>query len=550
MVERLPQTWSDIERSRRLRRLAARAAWPRSPAPARTCTATTRCARRSTEALPIALIEDLPVRFQCVAAQHRARRRALVHRRPAGRRRARLRGRAGHPAAGRGRRRALHRRRHRQQHPGRPRRRSSAPTRIFVMHVGRLDRPLSRRAGRGRSRWWRSRSRAGTASSATSPRCRRRVEIHVMPTGQPEPPKYNDLSALRYRVTAGRGREHRPRARRLAELPDGARAVSSPLRAPRAGRAADPRRRVRAARLRAVAGRRLRGALAAASAARRPIRVLALDRWPGRAPTSPASARACCSPARGHGAALRRHALVRRHGSRAHALRVAPRRVEVRDSAAEAVACSAARARRSSRSASTPARATRCSCWTMLLRRYRRNPRIVMHQALALDPLIDMLGNRLPNRFVDPRGGDIEVEIAAMSRDLGAQRRRPDLPRGRQLHPRAAAEEHRAAAAAAATTSRPSRRGRWSTSRRRGRAARWPRWRARRTPTSSSWPTAASRTASARRGASCRETHADPGPDVARAGRGDPGRHGGPHRLAVRLVEDARRSGSAATRAP
>jgi NTE family protein len=29
------------------------------------------------------------------------------------------------------------------------------------------------------------------------------VEIHVMPTGQPEPPKYNDLSALRYRVAAG-----------------------------------------------------------------------------------------------------------------------------------------------------------------------------------------------------------------------------------------------------------------------------------------------------------------------------------------------------------
>jgi 1-acyl-sn-glycerol-3-phosphate acyltransferase len=55
----------------------------------------------------------------------------------------------------------------------------------------------------------------------------------------------------------------------------------------------------------------------------------------------------------------------------------------------------------------------------LLLRRYRRNPRIVMHQALAMDPLIDVLGNRLPNRFIDPRGGDIEVEIAAMSRDLG-----------------------------------------------------------------------------------------------------------------------------------
>ena len=56
-----------------------------------------------------------------------------------------------------------------------------------------------------------------------------------------------------------------------------------------------------------------------------------------------------------------------------------------------------------------------------LLRRHRRRPRIVMHQALAADPLIDMIGTRLPNRFVDPRGGDIEVEIATMSEGLGAR---------------------------------------------------------------------------------------------------------------------------------
>jgi 1-acyl-sn-glycerol-3-phosphate acyltransferase len=56
-----------------------------------------------------------------------------------------------------------------------------------------------------------------------------------------------------------------------------------------------------------------------------------------------------------------------------------------------------------------------------LLRRHRRRPRIVMHQALAVDPLIDMLGRHLPNRFVDPRGGDIEGDIADMSRDLAAR---------------------------------------------------------------------------------------------------------------------------------
>ena len=43
-----------------------------------------------------------------------------------------------------------------------------------------------------------------------------------------------------------------------------------------------------------------------------------------------------------------------------------------------------------------------------LLRRHGRRPRIVMHELLALDPLIDVIGRRLPNRFVDPRGGDIE----------------------------------------------------------------------------------------------------------------------------------------------
>jgi 1-acyl-sn-glycerol-3-phosphate acyltransferase len=53
-----------------------------------------------------------------------------------------------------------------------------------------------------------------------------------------------------------------------------------------------------------------------------------------------------------------------------------------------------------------------------LLCRHDRGPRVVMHEALRLDPLIDVLGGRLPNRFVDPRGGDTEVEIAAMAREL------------------------------------------------------------------------------------------------------------------------------------
>jgi 1-acyl-sn-glycerol-3-phosphate acyltransferase len=54
-----------------------------------------------------------------------------------------------------------------------------------------------------------------------------------------------------------------------------------------------------------------------------------------------------------------------------------------------------------------------------LLCRHGRRPRLVLHEALRIDPLIDALGRRLPNRFVDPRGGDTEAEIAAMTTDIG-----------------------------------------------------------------------------------------------------------------------------------
>jgi len=56
-----------------------------------------------------------------------------------------------------------------------------------------------------------------------------------------------------------------------------------------------------------------------------------------------------------------------------------------------------------------------------LMVRHRRRPRVVLHEALRLEPLIDILGNRLPNRFVDPRGGDTEGEIGALAADLGEE---------------------------------------------------------------------------------------------------------------------------------
>ena len=100
------------------------------------------------------------------------------------------------------------------------------------------------------------------------------------------------------------------------------------------------------------------------------------------------------------------------------ALRVARVRVTVRDSAAAAAVLSA-RERPVVALSIHSGEGDSLLVLDLLLRHHKRNPRIVMHQALAMDPLIDVLGNRLPNRFIDPRGGDIEVEIAAMSRDLG-----------------------------------------------------------------------------------------------------------------------------------
>ena len=73
-------------------------------------------------------------------------------------------------------------------------------TRIFVMHVGRLDRPLEP------PRWpWEvalvafeiARRHRFLGDLASLPEG---LDVHVLPTGQPEPPAYKDLSALRYRV--------------------------------------------------------------------------------------------------------------------------------------------------------------------------------------------------------------------------------------------------------------------------------------------------------------------------------------------------------------
>jgi NTE family protein len=73
---------------------------------------------------------------------------------------------------------------------------------IYVLHVGRLDRPLDP------PRWpWEvglvafeiARRHRFVGDLAALPDD---VEVHVLPTGQVNPPRYSDLSQLRYRATA------------------------------------------------------------------------------------------------------------------------------------------------------------------------------------------------------------------------------------------------------------------------------------------------------------------------------------------------------------
>ena len=203
MALRLAETWADIERSD----VFAGSLFGRLATLARTGThlhGNDALRATLTEALPIALIEDLPVRFECVAASIEA---AAEHWFASGPLVDAVLASAAVPGllppvevGG--------------EHfmdggivNSIPVDRAVAlgATRIFVMHVGRVDRPLAP------PRWpWEvglvafeiARRHRFVGDLAALPDS---VDLHVMPTGQAEPPRYNDLSALRYRASAGLG---------------------------------------------------------------------------------------------------------------------------------------------------------------------------------------------------------------------------------------------------------------------------------------------------------------------------------------------------------
>src|SRR3954453_7583033 len=201
MARRLGETWRAIEKSD----VFAGSLFGRLATLARTGThlhANEPLRATLTEALEITLIEDLPVRFQCVAASIEAAAEHWFSSGPLGEA---VMASAAVPGllppveiAG--------------EHfldggivnsiPV-DRALSLGATRIFVMHVGRADRPLAAAP-------WPWEVALGAFESGRRPRfvgdlaaIPDRVEVHVMPTGQPEPPRYNDLSALRYRATSG-----------------------------------------------------------------------------------------------------------------------------------------------------------------------------------------------------------------------------------------------------------------------------------------------------------------------------------------------------------
>ena len=74
-----------------------------------------------------------------------------------------------------------------------------------------------------------------------------------------------------------------------------------------------------------------------------------------------------------------------------------------------------------------------------LLRTYQRRPRVIMKDALQLDPALDVLGNRLPNVFVAPRPGadvDILAAIGRLAAGLGPDDAMLIFPEGANFTPR------------------------------------------------------------------------------------------------------------------
>ena len=90
---------------------------------------------------------------------------------------------------------------------------------------------------------------------------------------------------------------------------------------------------------------------------------------------------------------------------------------------------------------------------------YAREPRIVLNDTLQWDPAIDVVLNRLPNRFLSTGGAVRRAPDRRAGDRARRQRRVRDLPRGRQLHRTPAGRRHRAVAGPRSRRGGPARGG-------------------------------------------------------------------------------------------
>ncbi len=253
------------------------------------------------------------------------------------------------------------------------------------------------------------------------------ITVHVLPTGQTDPPRYNDLKQLRYRDASQIARTSRAPARRPPSTCEERGGLTMPA----------PPKIVR----RLVIGPLVVGiellviAALAARAARRRAAVAAVRRLAARADAvivisllahHLAAIAAClrlwlARPGRRFGPGAVRdayYAVLRGLIEASYRTIVRATRVQVRlcdSDAAEEILRAPGPVVVLSRHAGE---GDTLLAAHDLLCRYERRPRVVMHRLLRLDPVIDVLGSRLPNRFIDPRGGDIEHEIAELARDM------------------------------------------------------------------------------------------------------------------------------------
>ena len=72
----------------------------------------------------------------------------------------------------------------------------------------------------------------------------------------------------------------------------------------------------------------------------------------------------------------------------------------------------------------------------LMNRDHLRRPRVVLKDALQLDPLIDVYLNRLPSSFVTPGAHDSEAAIADLARDMGDEDALLIFPEGANFTPK------------------------------------------------------------------------------------------------------------------